>query len=94
MAEPTEKTDPSPRDSRDLMNSSLTGVSKKSEDKEAEQIKEKEAEQDVEAQNAAPEPYQRNAQEDYYHMPTWRFLLVVIATCLTVLCMALVNIKL
>jgi hypothetical protein len=93
MADPTEKTDPSPHDSRDLMNSSLTDVSKKSEDKEAEQIKEKDAGLDVEAQNVVPEPYQRNAQEDYYHMPTWRFVLVVIVTCLTVLCMALVNIR-
>lgn len=90
MADPSEKTDTSPRDSRDLISSSLTDVSKKSEDKDAEKVKEKDAGQDVEAQNAVAELHHPNGQEDYYHMPTWRFLLVVIATCMTVLCMALV----
>jgi len=73
------------------MNASLTDSPKESEEKQPDKGFEKEAKFDVEAQNTNTEAGQQNAQDDYFHMPTWRFLFVVVATCLTVLCMALVK---
>jgi len=73
------------------MNASITDLSKNSEEKQLEKDIEKEAKYDVEAKHSKKKTGQQNVEEDYFHMPTWRFFLVVVATCPTVLCMALVN---
>jgi hypothetical protein len=91
MTDPLAAAIAFPRDSRDLMSASLTDLSKKSEEGQLEKDIDKEANCDVEAQNDKKEAGQQDVEEDYFHMPTWRFFLVVVATCLTVLCMALVN---